>query len=372
MPTLIFAHKIKETSEFSRSGKSQKEESPDRKGFRAIINAVTSPANTHHYSAAVAQAPLPLDLPRCAMQYRIFVRKPSVTVRVPATTANLGPGFDTLGIALKLHNQVSIRETDTLTVERIDGQKGSASANTMAKEAVDAFFRRSKGKPHGLQVEVKGDVPVSSGLGSSVTVRLGIVFALNELNDRPLGDTELLDLVTELEHHPDNAAPALFGGFVVSAIINGTVRYRRFNVPPALKFVVCVPEYEVSTEKARALLPRMVPLRDAVENLNRVALITSIFATGDYSLLRGLFDDKLHQPYRKKLIPMLDDVIAGGVEAGALAGWLSGSGASIMCLTEQKEKAVAEAVAGVFAKQQIRCETHILIADNDGTRVKRA
>ena len=305
------------------------------------------------------------------MQYRVSVRKPSVTVRVPATTANLGPGFDTLGIALKLHNQISVRETDTLTVERIDGQKGSASANAMAREAVDAFFRRSKGKPHGLQIEVKGDVPVSSGLGSSVTVRLGILFALNELNDRPLGDTELLDLVSELEHHPDNAAPALFGGFVVSAMINGTVRYRRFNVPPALKFVVCVPEYEVSTEKARALLPKMVPLRDAVENLNRVALITSIFATGDYSLLRGLFDDKLHQPYRKKLIPMLDEVIAGGVEAGALAGWLSGSGASIMCLAEQKEKAVAEAMANVFAKQQIRCETHILIADNDGTRVKR-
>jgi len=214
-------------------------------------------------------------------------------------------------------------------------------------------------------------VPVSSGLGSSVTVRLGIVFALNELNDRPLGDTELLDLVTELEHHPDNTAPALFGGFVVSAMINGSVRYRRFNVPPALKFVVCVPEYEISTEKARALLPKMVPLRDAVENLNRVALITSIFATGDYSLLRGLFEDKLHQPYRKKLIPMLDDVITAGVEAGALAGWLSGSGASIMCLAEQKEKAVAEAMANVFAKQQIRCETHVLIADNDGTRVKR-
>ena len=142
--------------------------------------------------------PLPLDLPRCAMQYRVAVRKPSVTVRVPATTANLGPGFDTLGIALKLHNQISIRETDAPTVERIDSQKGSTSANARAREAVDAFFRRSKGKPHGLQIEVKGDVPVSSGLGSSVTVRLGIVFALNELNDRPLGDTELLDLVTEL------------------------------------------------------------------------------------------------------------------------------------------------------------------------------
>lgn len=306
------------------------------------------------------------------MQYRAPMRKPSVTVRVPATTSNLGPGLDTLGVALKLHNQISIRETDTLTVERVDGQKASASANAMTREAVDAFFRRSKVKPHGLQVEVKGELPLSGGLGSSVTVRLGIVFALNELNGQPLGDTALLDLVAELEHHPDNAAPAQFGGFVVSALINGSVRYRRFSVPPALKFVVCVPEYEVSTEKARALLPKVVPLRDAVENLNRVALITSIFATGDYSLLRGLFDDKLHQPYRKKLIPMLDDVINAGVEAGALAGWLSGSGPSIMCLTEQKEKAVAEAMANVFARQQIRCDTHVLVADNDGTRVKRS
>ena len=318
------------------------------------------------------ERPRAIDLLQSAMQYRDPMRKPSVTVRVPATTSNLGPGLDTLGVALKLHNQISIRETDGLTVERIDSQKGSASANAMAREAVEAFFRHSKGKPHGLQIEVKGDVPVSNGLGSSVTVRLGIVYALNELNGRPLGDTELLDLVTELEHHPDNAAPALSGGFVVSALINGSVRYRRFNVPPALKFVACVPDYEVSTEKARALLPKVVPLRDAAENLNRVALITSIFATGDYSLLRGLFDDKLHQPYRKKLIPMLDDVITAGVEAGALAGWLSGSGASIMCLAEQKEKAVAEAMANVFARQQIRCETHILVADNDGTRVKRS
>ena len=306
------------------------------------------------------------------MQYRAPMRKPSVTIRVPATTSNLGPGLDTLGIALKLHNQISIRELDAPTVERVDAMRGNPGALAMTREAMDAFFHRSKVKPHGAQVEVKGEIPASSGLGSSVTVRLGIVFALNELNGQPLGDTALLDLVTELEHHPDNAAPALFGGFIVSAMINGSVRYRRFNVPPALKFVVCIPDYEVSTEKARALLPKMVPLRDAVENLNRVALITSIFATGDYSLLRGLFDDKLHQPYRKKLIPMLDDVITAGVEAGALAGWLSGSGASIMCLTEQKEKAVAEAMASVFARQQIRCDTHVLVADNDGTRVKRA
>lgn len=306
------------------------------------------------------------------MPYPATMRKPSVTVRVPATTANLGPGFDTLGIALKLHNQVAIRETDEPLVERVDGQRNSASSQAMTREAAQAFFDRSHVKPHGAQVEVKGDIPVSGGLGSSVTVRLGIVYALNELNGRPLSDTAILDLVTDLEHHPDNAAPGLLGGFVVSAMIGGAVRYRRFNVPASLKFVVCCPEFEVSTEKARGLLPKQVTMRDAVENMNRTALITAVFASGDYSLLRGLFDDKFHQPYRIKLIPMLNDVIAAGVNAGALAGWLSGSGPSIMCITEQKDHAVAEAMGAVYTKLGIRCHTHILTADNDGTRVKRA
>ena len=253
------------------------------------------------------------------------MRRPSVTVRVPATTSNLGPGFDTLGIALKLHNQISIRETGEPIIERVDISGIPRGARDVARSR-RRVLPRSKVKPHGAQIEVKGDLPVSSGLGSSVTIRLGIVYALNELNGRPLSDAALLDLVSDLEHHPDNSAPALFGGFIASAIINGAVRYRRFSVPPSLKFVVCIPEFEVSTEKARALLPKQVPLRDAVENLHRVALITSIFATGDYALLRGLLDDKLHQPYRKKLIPQLDAVIAAGVEAGALGGWLSGSG----------------------------------------------
>jgi homoserine kinase len=306
------------------------------------------------------------------MQYRPPMRKPSVTVRVPATTANLGPGFDTLGIALKLHNQIAIREIDRPLVERTGADREATGADAMTREAVDAFFQRAKCQPHGVQVEVKGEVPRGCGLGSSVTVRLGIVFALNELNNRPLSDSGLLDLVTELEGHPDNCAPAMFGGFVVSGIINGAVRYRRFSVPPQLKFVCCIPQFEVSTEKARTLLPKHVPLRDAVENLNRVALLTATFASGDFSMLRGLFADKLHQPYRKRIVPQLDEVIAAGVEAGALGGWLSGSGSGIMCLTEQKEKAVAETMAGVFARDKIRCQTHILIADNDGTRVKRA
>ncbi len=120
------------------------------------------------------------------------MRKPSVTVRVPATTSNLGPGLDTLGVALKLHNHISLRETDDLAVARVDAMSNAPSALAVTREAADAFFRRSKTKPHGAQIEVKGDVPATSGLGSSVTVRLGIVYALNELNGRPLSDAGLL------------------------------------------------------------------------------------------------------------------------------------------------------------------------------------
>jgi len=301
------------------------------------------------------------------------MRRPTVTVRVPATTANLGPGFDTLGIALKLHNQIAIRETDDPSIERVDAMRNNPAAHAMSREAAAAFFRRSKIKPHGAQIEIKGDLPTCGGLGASVTVRLGIVYALNELNSRPLAENAILEIATELEGHPDNAAPALFGGFVVAGMINGGVLCRRFSVPAALKFVVCSPDIEILTDKARQILPKQIPLRDAVENLNRVALLTSVFATGDYTLLRGLFDDKLHQPYRKRtLLPQLDDVIAAGTAAGAFGGWLSGSGSSIICLTEQKERAVADAMSEIFRRDQIRCATHILHADNDGTRVKRA
>src|SRR5258708_4474495 len=154
MPTSILPCKIKKTSQLGTGGKSQKEESSGKKGLRGIIDAASHCFIDFQGSRCFASAPQPLDLPHCAMQYRISVRKPSVTVRVPATTANLGPGFDTLGIALKLHNQISLREMDEPLIERVDGQRDSASAQAMTREAAAAFFVRSHVKPHGAQIEV--------------------------------------------------------------------------------------------------------------------------------------------------------------------------------------------------------------------------
>ena len=292
----------------------------------------------------------------------------NVIVRVPATTANLGPGFDTLGVALSLYNRVRVRFGANHGVEFMrpmpaDVKRG---ATEMVCKSAMAFFAAIKKKPRGLEVDVDGAVPIARGLGSSVTVRLGLVAGLNALYGKPLAQDELLRVVTELEGHPDNAAPALLGGFVVSAMISGAPRVCRFQLPRKLKFVTAIPDLEISTEAAREILPRQVKLRDAVDNVRATAMITAALASGRYELLAGIFGDRLHQPYRQKLLPELFEVIAAGENAGALGGWLSGSGSTVMCLTLRDPRAVAEAMQKVFTRRKRACRTMILVADNRG------
>lgn len=296
----------------------------------------------------------------------------SVLARVPATTANLGPGFDTLGLALSLHNRIRVRLTPHPGVSFTGPMPADLKRGTtdMVCKATMAFFAAVKKKPRGIEVEIDGAVPIARGLGSSVTVRLGVVAALNALYHQPLSADDLLRLASELEHHPDNAAPALLGGFCVSAMVRGAPRVCRFEVPRRLKFVAVIPQTEISTETARALLPRTVQFREAVDNLRGVALITAALAAGRYELLAGVFADHLHQPYRQKLLPELHEAITAGEEAGALGGWLSGSGSTIICLTLRNPRAVAAALQKVFAKRRRPCRTMILTADNRGLRLE--
>ncbi len=277
--------------------------------------------------------------------------KKSVSVRVPATTANLGPGFDCLGIALKIYNTTTVSRS----TKRPDGMAGDAAA---------AFFAASGLKPFGFSWSVDGDVPRSRGLGSSVTVRLGILHGLNELAGSPLDRRALFTLCSELEGHPDNAAPGAFGGFTVAS---SSTEFHRFAVDPALFFILLIPPFEMLTKAARLVLPKSVTLGDAVHNLGRTAAITAAFATGKYSKLRGCFEDRLHQPYRKKLLPFLDDTIAAGCEAGALGGWLSGSGSTIACVTLVNPKRVAGAMIDASGLEDGFAV--ITTADNSGVRI---
>ena len=274
-----------------------------------------------------------------------------VTVRVPGSTSNLGPGFDCLGVALRLYNQITISR----------GRAGKA--DQMVHAAADAFFAYARRKSFAFHCAITGDVPQSRGLGSSVTVRLGTIQALNELSQRPLQRQEIFALCARLEGHPDNAAPAAYGGFNV---VRGEQR-QTFSVSARLHFVLLLPNWEVATNEARRLLPVRVDRLHAVENCRNASAITAAFASREYAQLRGAFVDHLHQPFRKKLIPFLDNVIAAAESAGALGAFLSGSGSAICAITLHSPEKIARAM--LRAAKGEGSSTIITSVDNRGSRI---
>ncbi len=274
-----------------------------------------------------------------------------VTVRVPASTSNLGPGFDCLGIALCLHNNV--------TVSRGRGEP----ASRMVRAAAVKFFARAERRPFLFSCAITGDIPASRGLGSSATVRLGVVSGLNELAGRPLQRQELFEICADLEGHPDNAAPAAYGGFNV-------VRDRQrqtFTVSAQLHFVLLVPNFEIATEQARRILPSRVDRLHAVANSRNACAITAAFASREYEKLRGAFVDRLHQPFRRKLIPFLDNVIAAAESAGALGAFLSGSGSAICAVTLRSPEKLSRAMLAAAKSEGAGIIT--TTADNRGARI---
>lgn len=279
----------------------------------------------------------------------------SVTIRVPATTANLGPGFDCLGVALGIANLVTVRPKEGVEHPKI------------AAEAADLFFKTSGIKPSGFEWSIEGEVPRSRGLGSSVTVRLGILHGLDALTGAKLGAAKLYELCAELEGHPDNAAPAAFGGFTVARAGSETLRC---EVDERLKFVLLIPDFEVSTPEARKVLPDTIGRRAGILSTSNACRITAAFMQRRYDLLRGCFGDGLHQPYREKtLLPFLSKAIAAGERAGALGGFLSGSGSTICCVTLGEEDEIATAMLDTASPG---ARIVVTTADNMGTRTVEA
>ena len=274
------------------------------------------------------------------------------TVRVPASTSNLGPGFDCLGVALRLFNRISVAR----------GKRVELSS--MISEAADAFFASAGKRSFRFAAIIEGDVPRSRGLGSSVTVRLGVMHGLNDLLGRPLGREAIFQLCAKLEGHPDNAAPAEFGGFNV---IRGVLR-QRFAVAEELQFVLLIPKFEVATTKARALLPTEISRRSAVESCGNACAITAAFASTKYENLRGAFADGLHQPFRKPLIPFFDDAVRAAENAGALGAFLSGSGSTIAAVTLRNADKIARAMRAAASAD---AQTIITSADNRGVVILR-
>jgi homoserine kinase len=296
----------------------------------------------------------------------------SVVVRVPASTSNCGAGFDTIGLALSLYNRVTVAPADG--ADPVPGTASDARAREMAAEAAGAFFRETGLPRSGFQYSIEGDVPPARGLGSSVTVLAGIIAGLDFLHRTKLPRSRLVGLVSQIEGHPDNAGAGILGGFCVSRSDPSTGAYvdaQRFEVPANIAFVVVSPPVELVTKESRGALPATLPFFDAVRSVNSASYLVAAFASGEFEKLRNVSGDFIHEPYRLPQIPGGAAAIAAGISAGAWTGWLSGSGSSVLCVSERaRAAAVFEAMKSAFARASMACDGRILSADNSGLAVE--
>ncbi|HWR41129.1 MAG TPA: homoserine kinase [Patescibacteria group bacterium] len=297
----------------------------------------------------------------------------TIKIRVPGTTANCGPGFDTIGVACSIYNdlEISWAEAGQLNIE-ITGEGAGhipVTADNVVIKAIKQVFRRLGKKNWGLTIKMHNQIPLSRGLGSSAAAIVAGLFAANEITGRQLSGDDLLLMATVMEGHPDNVAPALFGGITVSIMEGDLVRCLRFIPPQPLSMIVAVPDFHLSTRSARQVLPKTVPFANAVYNVSRTALLVGALCQGDMTLLEYALKDKLHQPYREKLIPGMMDVLNAATEAGAWGAALSGAGPCLIAFTSQNQVAIGEAMVNAFASHRIRSRYLVLAMDTAGAVV---
>ena len=303
-----------------------------------------------------------------------------VVVEVPATTANLGAGFDCLGMALGLTNQIELEvclRCDGQVELTVDGEGagelGSDRGNRFVEGLETGIRAAGAAIPAdlGWKIRMRNQVPLARGLGSSAAATVGGLVAANALLGHPLAEREVLRLATLIEGHPDNAAAAMLGGFVVAAALETGVESLRFDVPRDLRIALFIPELRLSTSDMRGVLPPTVPFGDAVANLGRVALGVAGLAAGRNDLLGVLTRDALHEPYRAAVYPQLPVMVEAAREAGALGACLSGAGSSIIAFADSlasvgRIEAAFRAAAGAC---DLPGRTEVVPVRNTGARV---
>lgn len=304
-----------------------------------------------------------------------------VTVTVPATSANLGPGFDCLGLALDLRNTLSLtasefvlyeeRETTyTVTITGVDAAKVPANRNNLALHAAEVVFRLAGRRPQTAELRVHNRIPVGSGLGSSSSAIVGGLVAANALIGGGLSDEELLRLAVDMEGHPDNVAPAMLGGLVLGVLPDDAggpeqLIVRRMD-PPHLTAIVVMPDFLFLTAEARAVLPRQVSRADAIYNTSRLGLLLHALLTGDFSCLRVAMGDRLHQTQRLGIIPGAAAAFDAAYGAGALGVALSGAGPSLIAFTDGDAGSIAAAMLDAFAEAGQSSRSWLLQPTADG------
>ncbi len=275
-----------------------------------------------------------------------------ISVKVPATTANIGPGFDCMGMALPIYNTITIEETvlpgtgieinainNDSTADNLMFEHIPMDETSIIYKAVELLYNSIGQTPSELKITVQSQIPIARGLGSSASVIVGGLLAANELLGHPADEVALLSIATEVEGHPDNVTPAIVGGLcITSQEDDGTILYRKLNWPEEWNITVCIPDYELSTDISRSVLPKEVPMGDAVFNAKRLAMFVEAVNTKDAELMKIALQDKLHQPYRMKLVPGLDKIIENlKHEENVLGCVLSGAGPAILVISQKND-----------------------------------
>lgn len=299
-----------------------------------------------------------------------------VHLRVPATSANCGPGFDSLGLACTLYNEVSYEITGSRGFQlEVEGEGAEYLKPFGRNLAFASFFKLwnevTDNQRIGLKVTMKNRIPMSRGLGSSSSAIVAGICAANILSGAKLTGEQLLETATEIEGHPDNVAPALQGGFTISYMRSGKVKCLRLLPAKPLKFIAVVPSSKLPTFLARKAIPDHVSHSDAVYNAARTALLVGALTSGRYEFLADALEDRLHQPYRAHLIPGLEDVFAAARTAGAYNAIISGAGSTVMAYADADAdcERIAAEMAAALAKNGETSVTHILDLDEQGVSV---
>lgn len=306
------------------------------------------------------------------------MRERTVRVRVPATSANLGPGFDTFGIACTLYNETTLTLTHAPGLEITARGEGSshipADERNIVWKSVQYLLRKANctDEFRGAKIHMSNRIPLSRGLGSSATAIVAGLKAANAILNNPFNRHELLRFATDIEGHPDNVAPAIYGGFTVNTMTDGDVSCFSFLPRMFMRFVVMVPNFYLSTKAARQVLPANIPMKDAVFNIGRAAMMAAALARGVEKFLDHAFEDTLHQNYRAHLIPGMCDVFAAAKQAGAYGAALSGAGPCLIAFVPEHRRCtddVAAAMREAFRTHDVEARPLFLRLDTKGACV---
>lgn len=295
-----------------------------------------------------------------------------VKVKVPATSANLGPGFDVLGLAVNLFNEFHIEEDNNFSID-IKGYNGiTKNKDNLFYESFSYIFKKEKKRIPCVKITMNLNIPQGKGFGSSATAVIGGIVAANVWLGHPYTKDELLPIAVDLERgkHPDNVTPALFGGMtVVSSSHKGTI-YLKLPFPKCLKAIYFVPDFIMDTVTTRKLMPKVYKKEDLVFSTGNVALMLAAFQMGKFHLLKKAMEDKVHQPTRAKVFPQMERIIKSAIVAGAYGAALSGGGSSIVAFCDKKYENISKKMMDTALKNGVKGETLVLDINHTGSDAK--